>query len=166
MGIPQPFASLMLHADPKDIIITSKTFDEPLVNDRATARLLGKIGIESLAQEIISQKTHLDLNFLVDDDTLNALRDFVRYNSDGKWDYYVRRLYNENEIFYYKEDLQRPVDVPYQYGNFMINNELLIVIILKGYEFVLNMNSRSIQSYIRWLLMNDGKSLLFTGKIL
>jgi hypothetical protein len=163
--IPQPFASLMLHADPKKVLITTRQYDEPPISDKNVSRLLGKIGIEVIAQRALENDVSLDL--LIDDEVLDPIRNYARFNRGPHcWPYYVRRVYGETDEFLYAHDPTRSVDVLYQYNLFAINQELFLVIILKGYEFAINVFSQSIEPYIRKTIESGGKSLLHDGYII
>ena len=165
LSIPQPFASLLLNSDPTDFLILTKALPEPPANNRLMSRLLGKIAIEALSQNLLAQ--NWDMKILIEDRRLDPLINFVRYNRlKGEWPYSVRKIYGENEKFFYKENLKEPVDVLYQYHHFFVGEEMYIIVIIKGYEFALNLGGPSIESYVQWLELNENKSPLFKGNII
>lgn len=165
LSIPQPFASLLLHSDPNDFFIQCQKSDIPPKNDRLMARLLGKIAIEALAQLLLAQQG--DVNILIEDQRLDPIRDFVRYDKfKEEWPYNVRKLYQEDEIFFYKENLKESVDVLYQYQHFFVQEEMYIITIIKGYEFALNLGGASVDSYVRWLETNNGECPISKGRII
>jgi len=165
ISIPQPFASLIFTSKGEDFLITSKATDIPPDDDRLVARLLGKIAIEALAQLLLQQGQSMEL--LVSDERLSPIKNFVRFDkSNGAWPYIFRKIYEERKKFYYNTDSETPVDVLYQYGHFFIEDEMFIIVILKGYEFALNMGYPSIEKYKNWVNQNKGQSLLYQGNVI
>jgi hypothetical protein len=78
----------------------------------------------------------------------------------------VRRVYGEEDKFYYDHDLNTPVDVLYNYGHFFINEEMYLSVIIKGYEFTINMGVPDIKRFVHWLLVNKGRSAVHTSNII
>ncbi len=165
ISIPQPFASLIFTSRGEDFLITSRATDLPPGNDRLVSRFLGKIAIEALAQLLLQQGQ--DLVILIIDERLTPIKNFVRFDkSNDIWPYAVRKIYEEKEKFYYNTDTETPVDVLYQYGHFFIEEDMYIVVILKGYEFALNMGYPSVEKYQNWVMENKGRSLLYQGNVI
>ena len=160
--VPDEIGDIMISAKTSEYLITSLRSDIPPEENRLISRLLGKIGVEILAQLSIEQNQ--DLNKVVIDEGLDRIKKFARFDSPRKpWPYYVQKIYDENEKFYYLQELNEPVDVLYQYKLFYIKSDLYVNVIIKGYEFIMNLIDSNNDSYFGWKIMNPGKSHLYNG---
>jgi hypothetical protein len=142
------------------MLIVESQFNEPPKDNILIARFLAKISYEILTQLVIDNDR--DIKTILDDGRLFPIRDFARYCGNGKtWSYYTRKLYDENEAFYYVHDQKTPVDMLYQYGLFFIEEEMFLTLVLKGYEFTINVGRPEIDLYVKWLLINKGDNPIY-----
>lgn len=165
LSTPWQIATKMVSSRTSKIIVESLSFNNPPTNNTLVARFLAKIAVEILTQNVIESKW--DLALIHSDVRVEPIRNFARYGTPGlKWEYYVRQLYNEDEKFFYSYDLNTPVDVLYNYGHFFINEEMYLSLIIKGFEFTINMGMPEIGRYIQWVLINNGRSAIYTSNVI
>ena len=164
LNIPEQFVPIIMEGTSK-IGLQHYINNIPQFHNRLLSRFLGKIAIEALAQLLLEQKA--DLSLLNDDIRLSPLRNFVRFNdSNREWPYHVRKLYDENEMFFYKDKPDAPVDVLYEYQHYFVDEEMYLIVIIKGYEFAFNMGGSSIDSYTHWLKENNDECPISKGRII
>lgn len=122
-------------------------------DERVLARFVGKVGLEALASRLIQAgKSHKEL---VDEPTLDVLRNFIRRGSGPReWTVFRQQLYQPDAVFadhneYYEliheyQLLLRPIDEA--------NNiyACYISLVLFGEEFVLNMGGPSLDGFEAW----------------
>ena len=165
LSTPWPIATKIVSSPTSKIIVESLSFNNPPTDDLLVARFLAKIAVEILTQSVIENKW--DLTLIHSDERVEPIRKFARYGTPGlKWEYYVRQLYKEDEKFFYSHDLNTPVDVLYNYGHFFINEEMYLSLIIKGFEFTINMGMPEIGRYIQWILVNKGRSAIYTTNVI
>lgn len=127
---------------------------------RMFTRFIGKIGLEVLAH-----KTYKVENWneeIVNHDGLNQLRSYVRFNVGDTWPMLYRTLYAINSVF--KEN-EESFEVLHEFDLLYTNrNELYIVVVILGVEFVLNLGYPTIDGYQKWIKKNRYKSYLYSGK--
>lgn len=165
LSTPWPIATKIVSSPVSNIIVESTGFNNPPADNILVARFLAKIAVEILTQNVIESKW--DLALIHSDERVEPIRKFARYGTPGlKWEYYVRKIYNEDEKFFYSRDLDTPVDVLYNYGHFFINEEMYLSLIIKGFEFTINMGMPAIGRYIQWILVNNGRSAIYTTNII
>lgn len=124
------------------------------------SRLLAKIAYEFLILRL-SEKDIDTREFVIDEEGLQPIRNYVRYNPKNEnWVYSVRKIYEEDENFYLKDG--KSVDMVFE-CDFLYTNEmeLYFVIAFKGVEFVINMAGSSIDGYKRWLTKKNNISPLY-----
>lgn len=130
--------------------------------EQCISRLIAKISFEMLFLRLSGND--LDTReFLIDEENLNPLRNYVRYNSNNEnWIYSVRKIYEENEKFFLNNE--KPVDMIFE-CDFIYTKEmeLYFVIAFKGVEFVINMAGDSIDGYQKWLKDNNHQSPLYAN---
>jgi len=132
---------------------------EPEKANRIFSRFLCKIALEVMAQRLLEFSE--GLNYLIDEKQLDPIRNYVRYDKSKEiWQYNFRKIYSEDEMFYDKSD--KPTDMVFEYDIFVTeHSEYYFVIIIKGYEFVINIGGETIEGYLDWLSKNENKSPLY-----
>jgi len=130
----------------------------PLLPDyRTMARLLGKIGLETLALRVLTVPEWNDE--IVNKTELDELRSFVRYNKGKTWPFIYRTIYPVNAVF--EEELTH-YEIFHEFNLLYTDwHELFIVAIIFGVEFALNLGGPEIDGYIKWLEQNDYQSPLY-----
>jgi hypothetical protein len=91
------------------------------------------------------------------------IRNYARYGKGEEyWDYNVRKIYEEDEKFYSKNEV---FDMIYE-CDFLVTNrsEYYFCLCLKGIEFVINIGGPCLEGYHEWLVENNGISPLYTPK--
>ncbi|HWY38642.1 MAG TPA: HNH endonuclease [Bacteroidia bacterium] len=128
-------------------------------NNQAVSRMLGKIALEIFALRFIEEQT--SLNHLIDEEQLDPLRNYVRFNPKNEnWIYHVRKIYQEDEQFYMVDG--KSVDMVFECDYLATELfELYFVIAFKGIEFVLNMAGSCVDGYMDWLKQNNNRSPLY-----
>lgn len=122
------------------------------------SRFLGKVAIEALARKLLNVAD--GLTEVVEKKELDELRDYVRWGK-GKavWPYHERVLYPEDLLFYEEE-----------YGHYELlhefaflytkRNELYLVLVVFGVEYVINLGGPDLSGYLEWLNENQNKSYI------
>ena len=121
-------------------------------------RLLGKIGIETLAS-CWRGVAEFDATQKLPEG-LQPLRRHVRFGASPEvWPVHIRRLYPANQLFPTVDGTPEQVihewDLAYVEGGF-----LLIVVCILGVEYVLDMTNPSTEVYEEWLKRHGGVSPL------
>ncbi|MBN8674280.1 MAG: hypothetical protein J0L56_09105 [Chitinophagales bacterium] len=102
--------------------------------------LLAKMSLEIFAQ--IGLENNYSQSIVGDYPRLDSLKQYARYGPPGiSWEYFVRRIHSEDEKFYYASEPDVAGDMLYNYVHLFINEALYMSIILKWYEFTMNMSS-------------------------
>jgi hypothetical protein len=128
-------------------------------NNYVTARFIGKIGFEILAQRGI--ETSNWNNEIVNKKELDRPRNYVRFgNPKFVWPIHIRRIYPQDFQF---ADSESP---SYQILHEWIilqtaQNEYYAVIAIFGIEYVINLGGPELEGYIKWLEDKNNKSPLY-----
>lgn len=142
---------------------------EPPENDLLISKFIGKIAIEALAKRVSSVEDWQ--NDFIENESLDQLRDFVRYGKGYSiWPYYIRRIDGENQIKYDKKsnkffeklneyDFLIP-DNPSIHDNIHKIDDLYFVMGIMGIEYTINLTNAGLNRYITWLSENQNKSIL------
>lgn len=146
---------------------------DPPKDNLYISKLIGKIALEALAARVSILSGWQD--DFVDNNSLDQLREFVRYGKGYKiWPYYTRRIYRETQINFGKK-LETSYEILHEFdflfpdkpilnsGLHQINN-LYFVIAIMGVEYTINLTNGGLHRYIQWLSDNDGKSILLMNK--
>ena len=127
---------------------------------RIMSRFIGKVGLEVLAH-----RTQTVSNWnkeIIDNEDLNLLRDYVRYNKGNIWPFQYRTLYPVNAVFL---EGKEHYEVLHEYDLlYTEKQELYIVLALFGVEFVFNMGGEDMEGYNEWLKLNSNISPLYSTK--
>lgn len=142
---------------------------EPPENDLLISKFIGKIAIEALVKRVSSVEDWQ--NDFIENESLDQLRDFVRYGKGYSiWPYYIRRIDGENQIKYDKKsnkffeklneyDFLIP-DNPSIHDNIYKIDDLYFVMGIMGIEYTINLTNAGLNRYITWLSENQNKSIL------
>jgi len=127
-------------------------------NDYQISRLIGKIGLEVLAQRALPVTGGLDE--IIDKPELDDLRAYVRNGSTKfVWPVSRRRIYRAESVFSKNEVAYQ---VLHEYKILTTSeNEYYIVVAIFGEEFALNLGGPEIDGYLKWLEQNDNTSPLY-----
>lgn len=151
----------ILNGDIDYLIVPMDT--KPLEKNRDLSRFLGKMALEAFFYKIKdAEGAH---SFIINNTDFDSIRDYVRYNKSREtWNYHVRKIYNEEEKFYFGGNALNPevVDMLFEF-DFLITNrsEGYFTIVIKGYEFTINIGGESIEGYLEWLAENDNLCHLY-----
>ncbi len=142
---------------------------EPPINDLLISKFIGKIAIEALAKRVSSVEGWQ--NDFVENESLDQLRDFVRYGKGYSiWPYSIRRIDSENQIKYDKKsnkfleklneyDFLIPDNSTIEDDTHKIDN-LYFVMAIMGIEYTINLTNAGLNRYTAWLSDNENKSIL------
>lgn len=142
---------------------------EPPKNDLLISKFIGKIAIEALAKRVSSIEGWQ--NDFIENESLDQLRDFVRYGKGYPiWPYHLRRIDSENQIKYDKK-LNKFLEKLNEYDFLIPDNSsiegdihkidnLYFVMAIMGIEYTINLTSAGLNRYITWLSDNQNKSIL------
>ncbi len=132
---------------------------EPDKTNRIIARFLGKMALEAIAQRLT--KNIDGLNYLINDEQFDLLRKYVRYNSENIiWNYHVRKIYAEDAPFILNDGTT--TGMLYEYDILVTElEEWYFIIVLKGYEFAINIGGPSLDGYLSWLEEHQHRSPLY-----
>ena len=131
---------------------------EPPLNDKIVSRFLAKVGIESLAQRFLPNEEWIKV--LVEKNELDPLRNYARYGYQIEfWEYHQRRIYNETDRFINLKVSDEPYEVIHELNLVYLQKEqLYLVLILFGIEYVINLTNPKIDGYLEWLKDNNNRS--------
>ena len=122
-------------------------------NKQAVSRMLAKIALEFSALNFAKKDEELAL--LVDDEQLDPIRNYVRFNTKNEtWVYHTRKIYDDHENFSLADG--KSVDMVFECDFLMTeHSEVYFIIAFKGIEFVINMAGSSVYGYLDWLTKHD-----------
>lgn len=130
-----------------------------------TSRFIAKVALEVLAlhgveiegwNEEIAGKAELD-----------EIRDYVRRGRRGfVWPVHMRRIYPAERRF--SDDINPEFQVLHEFdllfipaSDLSVGGEYYVVIAILGFEYAINLGGPELDSYLRWLDANDGRSYLY-----
>jgi hypothetical protein len=125
------------------------------VNERAMARFLSNVGLEVLTQRVY--KVYGWNDEIVGKQELDDLRRFARWNEGSDWPYHMRRIYDEDQLFY--DDYK----VLHEYSLLWQHTEIYLILCLFGMEYALNLGGRTLDGYRLWLKENQDRSPLYSS---
>jgi len=149
--------------------------EQPPLDDINISKFLGKISLEALAQRVMNVENWQ--NDFIDNESLDPLRNFVRYGKDYSfWPYHTRKIYDEdNSIDSNINDLSSPSQIMHEY-DFLIPNKPIIdgeihriedmffVCAIMGVEYTINLTEKGLEVYFEWLKKNNNRSILMMEK--
>jgi hypothetical protein len=134
--------------------------DETLTSSASQiSRFVAKVALEYLAAQLYVHEGGVE--YLTDEPNLDDLRDHVRRGKQRTWPTSVRRIYNADARW---AEEGRSVQRIWEVCFFGDTEEFqYFAVALFGLEFVIHLGSPDFSGYRRWLILNGGKSPLFTG---
>lgn len=134
--------------------------DLSLPSTRDFSRFLGKMALEALAARL--HPTPGWNEEIVDNESFDQLRDYVRRDKGEIWPFVYRTLYPVNAVF---QDDVTSFEVLHEYDFLLIDNQyLFFVFVLCGAEFSINMTDHSSGEFLKWSEENGHASHLYSGK--
>lgn len=142
---------------------------EPPKNDLLVSKFIGKIAIEAFAKRVSPAEGWQ--NDFVENEGLDELRKFVRFGEGYPiWPYHIRRIYDENQISYDKNQ-NKILEKLNEYDFLMTDNptlkgeehqidNLYFVMAIMGIEYTMNLTNAGLNRYFTWLSDNHNKSIL------
>lgn len=147
-----------LLASSRSTLLTDEVIAPPA--HAVTSRFLAKVAIGFLASRL--EHTSGGVEYLTNEVNLDRLRDHARRGSDPHWPFSVRRIYSPNarwregvghvQKVWEADFLQDGQDAQY------------VVLVIFGVELVIHLGEPDISGYARWLLLNGGRSPLYSGR--
>lgn len=135
--------------------------EAPLPSDLIISRFLAKVALEAVAQKLSDYPEGLE--YLVDEEQFDLIRNYARKGEPAEWPINVRRIYDENKSWMNEDG--EPMQVIFEYDILVTEeNEWYFVMVLFGCEFVINYGCPSIDGYLSWLKENNNESPLYKGK--
>jgi hypothetical protein len=130
-----------------------------------TARFIGKIGLEVLAQRGVAMKGWNEE--LVNKRELDELRDYVRRGKPGfVWPIHIRRIYPADRVF--SDATGTDYQVLHEWDILFIpsskssaSGEYYAVVAILGIEFVINLGGPELDGFLQWLADNGSRSHLY-----
>ncbi len=126
-----------------------------------TSRFLAKIAVEAMAARLADHPEGLE--YIVNEDQLDLIRDHARRGYNKDWPFNARRIY--------EQDKQWPTEggessqIVHEFDILCTNwSEWFFVLAIFGLELVINYGGPEIEGYQRWLKENDNASPLYWGK--
>lgn len=141
-----------------ELLIRNTHNELPPTNDQILSRFIAKIAFESLHLRLVEYPDLL--KELYENDLVSELREYSRYDRGGFWPYFVRRIYNENQIFY-DESTKEEFQILHEFDFFFEENVLrYIIVVIAGIEYCINPGEREIESYHTFLRQNSFRSIV------
>lgn len=127
---------------------------------RQMGRFLAKVGLEVLAFKMLSVPSWNDE--IVDQQALDELRNFSRYNQGPDWPFTVRTLHPVNAIF---KDGNQLFELLHEFEIlYTHSSEAYLAVSIFGVEMVINLGGRENDGFLRWLEDNNLASPLYGPK--
>lgn len=157
-SLPKEVVPLISNLDRGTFIFpTIPTAIEPSV---IVARFVGKVGIEAFASRMENDDGLLEE--MVETESLDALRHFVRQGKIMDWPISIRRIYDADSDWVGGE--KAPYQIMHEFDFIVLNkNEIYFILSLFGQEIVINIGGPSLEGWHNWLDENDGLSPLHHG---
>lgn len=131
--------------------------DMPEEKDVDISRFVTKVGLEFLASKY--QTNDEWLHELVNKLELDPIRRFARYGEGEFWEYNLRRIYTENDLFVDPINHPEPYEILHEFDLlYTESNELYFVLVIMGIEYVINLGGSDIEGYKKWLKNNNNIS--------
>ncbi|MEM1483428.1 hypothetical protein V6615_00975 [Oscillospiraceae bacterium PP1C4] len=140
-----------------------------------TSRFLAKIALEALAERLKGNDGGLD--YLIDDQQLDLIRNHARMGTTKEWPYNIRRIYATDAQWQFNDSGDETSQVKYECDflfpntdaksaneNECIQDELYFIVALWGIEYAINMGGPEIEGYQQWLINHNYISPLHFGK--
>ena len=147
-----------LLASSRRALVTDEVIAPPA--HTVTSRFLAKVAIGFLA----SRLEHLPggMEYLTDEVNLDRVRNHARRGSDPHWPFSVRRIYAADARW--REGVD-PVQKVWE-ADFLQDDQdaQYVVLVIFGVELVIHLGEPDISGYARWLLLNGGRSPLYSGR--
>lgn len=160
-----------------NMLLEPYTDGELLKTSRIISRFIAKIAFESFAGKITNDLEWLD--YIINNNQLDNMRNYVRFNIGQTWPYKVRRIYNVESTHYFSSN--EPYQIIHESDFLLIKEDLhsdkitddsiyahiYFVVALWGLEFVINLTDSSEDGFYRyeeWLNAHNNKSFLHYGK--
>jgi hypothetical protein len=144
--------------------------DDSLPDGPAVSRFLAKAALETFAHRIVEHAEGLE--YLVDHQGFDDIRNHARRGSTPNWPFHCRRLYDANRHF--TDGTGKEVQTVHESDilviplsrqtNDAVSGIWYYVVALFGLEFSINVGSQEIDRYRRWLVEHDDISPLYWGK--
>lgn len=168
---------LSKHIPSGDFIPPKFNFSGKLANSMVVSRFIAKIAFESFALKLINEDGWLE--YLIDDHSFDAIRDYVRLGSKQIWPYSIREIYHPDsyivcpdglfgQIVHESDFLMIPgkefskTDTPDTNGWYVI-----FIVAIWGLEFAMNIagpDVEGLEPYQIWLKKHNNISPLYYGK--
>jgi hypothetical protein len=135
--------------------------EAPLPNGPIVSRFLAKVAFETMAQRLVKYPDGLD--YLVDEQQLDPIRNHARRGEYWDWPFHVRRIYDANQGWL--DESGRVVQLVHESDILVMDtNEWYFVVAIFGLEFVINYGGPEIEGYVQWLEEHDHISPLYYTK--
>ncbi|MEG1577669.1 MAG: HNH endonuclease [Oscillospiraceae bacterium] len=142
---------------------------------QVTSRFLAKIALEALAERLKGSGGGLE--YLVNHQQLDLIRNHARMGTTKEWPCNIRRIYATNAQWLFSDSGKGTSQVIHEcdflFPNIdeknlnrdeCIQDELYFIVALWGIEFAINMGGPEIEGYQQWLIKHDYISPLHFGK--
>lgn len=127
---------------------------------KITSRFLAKVALEALAQRLLPHYGGVD--YVVEEEQFDLVREHARYGRVKEWPYYVRRIYDADlDEKIHGLDGQKVHEYDFLHTD---HGEFYFVLALYGVELTINIGGPCIEGYETWLKENDNASPLYWGK--
>jgi HNH endonuclease len=129
------------------------------IDDRVMSRFLAKSGLEMMAFRLQDKPDGLE--YLVDEEALDPIRVYARYNKGGYWPYSIRRIYDQDRKWTtLTGDVQRVWE-----ADFLVIDpgQWYFIVAIFGLELGINTSYRAIEGYTAWLRTHNHASPLYVN---
>ena len=168
------FHQLLNGKDKIELIIPAFNDNYLPPQDIITSRFIAKMALEALSVRIRNNSEWL--NYLIDEQQFDPIREHARYGTTKYWPCNIRRIYKTDKKWKFdnnEESYQVVHESDFLFPNITddmlkqescVYSELYFIIALWGIEFAINIGGPNVEGYQKWLADHNGASPLYEGK--
>jgi hypothetical protein len=159
--LPTEGIERLLAAGKGTLILPGPPTPADLPSGSVLSRFVAKIALEAMALRLVEHPDGLE--YLVDEDQFDSIRNHARRGDASDWPVHVRQIYDQNTKWI--DESNSNVQIVHESDILRTDrNEWFFVIALFGVELVINYGGPEIEGYRRWLTEHDNASPLYAGK--
>jgi hypothetical protein len=132
----------------------------PDSRNKILSRFLAKVAVEALLYYLLKEEGWIDE--VMNKSELDEIKSYARYGIGVNfWPYYQRRIYPEDATFFNPKTEVANYEILHEFKILATEeNHYYFVLALMGIEYAINLGGPAIDSYEKWLVESNNKSIL------